>query len=67
MMCEHLGVVFSALFDVDDDDLLEPKGELNEVVPFCETGHFAGGEVGPEGFEREKIGGGAQYILQCFG
>ena len=55
MVREHLPVVFPPLFDIDDEDLLEPEGELGVIVPFHEGGHVAGGEVGPEFFEVEPV------------
>jgi len=33
-MREHLPMVFSPLLDVNDYDLLDPEGELDEVVEF---------------------------------
>ena len=40
MMSEHLPMIFPALLDVDDKDLLEPKGELNEIVPLHQAFGF---------------------------
>ncbi|KAL8813006.1 MAG: hypothetical protein Q9200_000593 [Gallowayella weberi] len=47
MMCKHLPMIFSPLFDVDDDDLLHPKRKLYEVVPFEQPAHFPVRPVGP--------------------
>ena len=33
---EHLPVILTAFFDVDDEELLQPEGDLHEVVPFYE-------------------------------
>ena len=63
MMGEHLPVVFAAFFDVDDDDLLEPEGELDEVVVFEERGEEADGEVGPEVGEGEEVRGCDNDVL----
>lgn len=55
MVCEHLDVVFTALLDIDNDDLLEPKSELDQVVPFGKAGHFARGPRMPERAEGKPI------------
>lgn len=47
MVGKHLPVVFATLFDVDDDDLLKPEGELDEVVAFKKWSEEVDGEVGP--------------------
>jgi hypothetical protein len=33
MVGEHLVMIFAAFFEMDNEDLLEPKGQLHEVVP----------------------------------
>ena len=33
MVSEHLPMVFPPLFDIDDQQLLEPEAKLYEVVP----------------------------------
>lgn len=38
---EHLPMVLSALFHIDDHDLLQPEAELSEVVEFEKTSHGA--------------------------
>jgi len=39
MVREHLPVIFSPRFNVDDQDLLDPKGELDKIVPLGERSH----------------------------
>ena len=34
MVGKHLSMILPARFNVDDQDLLDPKRQLNEVVPF---------------------------------
>lgn len=41
MVGEHLCVVFPALLDVDNEDLLDPESQLYEVVPFERSGHLS--------------------------
>lgn len=48
MMGEHLPMVFPGLFDVHDDDLLHPEGELHEVIPFKEASHCSQGKFAPQ-------------------
>jgi hypothetical protein len=45
---EHVHVIFSPFFDIDYDDLLYPKGELNKVVPLGEKAHIARWEICPQ-------------------
>ena len=55
MVCEHLCVVSTSLLNMDYDDLLEPEGELDEVVPFQGAVDFAVWPVAPHGAEGEPI------------
>lgn len=52
---EHLPVVLAALLDVDDDDLLEPEGELAEHVALHQAAELAVGPVGPQVPEVEPV------------
>ena len=47
MMSEHLRIVFSSLFDVDHDHLLQPEGKLDKVIPFEYSVHLSSRPVGP--------------------
>jgi hypothetical protein len=38
---EHLPMILSALFNVDDQDLLQPKAELSQIVELEKTSHGA--------------------------
>ncbi len=55
MVREHLPVVFSPLFDVDDHDLLKPEGVLDENVPFPNPSDLSIGPIGPEILEIEPV------------
>jgi hypothetical protein len=48
MVGEHLPVVLTALFDVDDNDLVHPKRQLAEHVAFHEAAQLPIGPVGPQ-------------------
>lgn len=63
MMREHLGVVSASLLDMDYDDLLEPKAELDEVVPFQGAVDFAVRPVAPHGAEGKPVVGVVHYPL----
>ena len=47
MMSEHLPMVFPPLLDVDDQDLLEPEGELDQIVPLHRPFQFSVWPIGP--------------------
>jgi hypothetical protein len=47
VVCEHQPMILAALFDVDDKELLQPEGDLYEVVPFDESSDVASWKVGP--------------------
>lgn len=34
VVSEHLCMIFPASFNVDDEDLLEPKCQLHQIIPF---------------------------------
>ena len=55
MMSEHLPVIFPPLFDIDDKDLLDPKAELNEVVPFHGPFYFSAGPMSPQIFHAHPM------------
>lgn len=38
-MGEHLPMVLSALFNIDNEYLLQPESELGKVVPFVDARH----------------------------
>lgn len=52
---EHLPVVLPALFDIDDEYLLEPEGELYEVVPFEQPVHLSVRPARPKLMEIEPV------------
>ncbi len=47
VMGQHLMIVLAPLLDVDGEDLLQPKGELNKVISFQEAVHLPIGPCGP--------------------
>lgn len=55
MVGEHLPMVLPTLFDVDDEYLLEPEGELYEVVPFEQPVHLSVRPARPELMEIEPV------------
>ena len=55
MVGEHLPVVLAALLDVDDDDLLQPEGELPQHVALHQPAQLAVGPAGPEVPEVEPV------------
>ena len=55
MVKEHLPKVFSSCFQVNGEELLQPKGELDQVVPFELSRYFAGWPGGPKFFEVEPV------------
>lgn len=57
MVGEHLHVVLPPLLNVDDDNLLEPETELDQIVPLGETGHLASRPVPPQSSEVEPVVG----------
>lgn len=34
MVGEHLGMIFPASFNVDNENLLDPKCQLHQIIPF---------------------------------
>jgi hypothetical protein len=64
VMGKHLPVVFSALFDVDDEELVHPKGELDNVVPLDARLKSGVRESRPELFEIEPVVGSIENVLQ---
>lgn len=48
VMDEHLPIIFSSLFNVDHNNLLNVEGELYEVVPLVQTSHLSVGPAGPQ-------------------
>lgn len=64
VMERHLGVVFPSLLQIDGKNLLEPEGELHEVVPLQFARYLARGPSGPELLEVKPIGGGYKKVLQ---
>jgi hypothetical protein len=60
---KHLPVVFSPFFNIDNEDLLEPKCKLSEIVPFQESRHGSCREVGPNLSEVEPIFGVITEVL----
>lgn len=49
MVCQHLVVIVSSFFEMDDDDLLDPEGELGEVVEFHGGADVEFWELSPQG------------------
>jgi hypothetical protein len=63
MVCEHLPMIFSSLFDIDNHNLLEPKGELREYIPFQETLYLSIWPIGPDSFDVEPVIGIIHNVL----
>ena len=63
MMCEHLPMIFSSLLNVDDKDLLQPKRELDQVIPLEQPIHFSVGPVSPHVPQLEPVLGIVHEIL----
>lgn len=63
VMREHLPMIFPPLLNVDDHDLLEPKGVLSENVPFLQPAHLSIGPIGPEILEVKQVVRVNQNIL----
>lgn len=63
MVCEHLPVVFPAVLNIDDDNLLDPECELCEIVPLHGSSHISCGKVGPELTEVEPVFGCDEDVL----
>lgn len=59
----HLPVVLAVLLDLDDDDLLDPKGQLGQHVGLDEAVELALRPVGPQLRHVEEVGRGAVDIL----
>lgn len=55
MVYEHLPVVFTAVLDVDDQYLLQPKRQLHQVVTFEESGDAVPWELGPKLLQIQPI------------
>ena len=62
---EHLPVVLTPFFDVDDHDLLQPEGELDQVVPFRQAIHLTNGPVAPEGAQVHPVVGSVHDVDSC--
>jgi len=60
---EHLPMVLSTLFNVDNQNLLEPETKLSQIVQLKEAGHGARGERRPHGAEIVEVGGLVDEIL----
>ena len=57
MVHKHLPVVLASLFNVDDQNLLEPEAELNEVIELVKCGDTEYREISPEICEIEPVHG----------
>lgn len=63
VMGEHLPVVLSALLDVDNNELLEPEGQLCEHVSLHKSRELAVWEIRPQLVEAEVGRGVAIDVL----
>lgn len=54
-MGEHLDVVFPSLFDVDDNNLLKPKGKLDQDVPFESAANLSIRPILPDHFDIKPV------------
>jgi hypothetical protein len=63
VMEKHLGVVLSFFLNIYDQDLLNPKRKLDEIVPFQETSGLADRPVSPHAAEIEPVLGVVHEIL----
>lgn len=64
VMREHLIIVFPFFLDIEDKDLLQPKCELSEVVPFERPAEFAQRPVGPHLGEIQPVRTVIHEVLQ---
>lgn len=48
MVGEHLPVIFPPCFNIDDQDLLEPKSILSQCIPFEKSCNLTAGPIGPQ-------------------
>ena len=56
MVEKHLAEVFPPLFQVDGEELLQPEGELDQIVPFELSGKFARRPRRPKFLKIEPVG-----------
>lgn len=64
---EHLSKVLSPFFQVDREELLQPEGELDQVVPFELSRYFTRWPGGPKLFEVEPVGRVHEDVLNIEG
>ena len=57
-------MIFATFFNVDHDQLLQPKSESNEVVVFDKPIYFSSWKVGPKGAQIQPIGGVVPNVLK---
>jgi hypothetical protein len=60
---EHLCVIFPALFDVDNEYLLDPECQLCKIVPFKQSGHLSRWPGSPDFGIVEPVNGVIPEVL----
>lgn len=65
MVGEHLPMILSAFFNVDDHDLLQPEAELSQIVEFEEASHGACRESCPHCGQIVEVWRFVNEILLC--
>ena len=63
VMGEHLPMILSPFFHVDDHDLLDPKSILNQDVKLCKPSDFSLRPIRPEISHIEPVIGGDKNVL----
>ena len=63
MVGEHLPVVLAALLNVDDENLLQPKGQLGKHIPLHNTAELSVRPAGPQVLEIKEVGGFRVNVL----
>jgi hypothetical protein len=53
---EHLVMVLAAFFEVNSEDLLEPEGQLHEMIPFEMSRHLSCRPRPPNSLVVEPVG-----------
>jgi hypothetical protein len=63
MVSEHLPMVLSSFFHIDNHNLLQPKGILDEDVELGQATNFSARPIGPKISQIEPVVGGGKNIL----
>ncbi|KAH3676212.1 hypothetical protein WICPIJ_009172 [Wickerhamomyces pijperi] len=55
MMCEHLNIVLSLGFDVQNEQLVDPAGQLHQVVSLCDGSHLVVRPANPYVIKTQEV------------